>query len=166
MRRFAKYIFLAVIVAMLGLSSCTKQGEQRQRRQKFQVVSLDKISGSISDGWELTLTIANNSASNLHITDATAFIRHNGRKIGRLTLDGEVVLPRRRCSQVVVPLRITLSNPVAALALLNKLRKGDFSGVMVDYSVTIATLVSHRVFEQKDVSLEQLAKQFNLGLKK
>lgn len=166
MRRFAKYIFLAVIVAMLGVSSCTKQGEQRQRRQKFQVVSLDKISGSISDGWELTLTIANNSASNLHITDATAFIRHNGRKIGRLTLDGEVVLPRRRCSQVVVPLRITLSNPVAALALLNKLRKGDFSGVMVDYSVTIATLVSHRVFEQKDVSLEHLAKQFNLGLKK
>lgn len=166
MRRVVKYIFLAVIVAMLGLSSCSKQGEQRQRRQKFQVVSLDKISGSISDGWKLTLTIANNSASNLHITDATAFIRHNGRKIGRLTLDGEVVLPRRRCSQVVVPLRITLSNPVAAFALLNKLRKGDFTGVMVDYSVDIATLVSHRTFEQKDVSLEQLAKQFNLGLKK
>lgn len=154
-----------LVVASLALNSCAKQGEPRHRRDKFQVVSLDKISGSIGDGWKLTLTIANNTLSNMHITNATAYIRHDGRKIGRLTLDGEVILPRRRCSQVVVPLRITLSNPMAAFSLLNKVRKGDFSGVTIDYNVTIAALVSHRTFERKDVSLEQLAKQFNLGLK-
>ena len=41
MKRFIKYTFLAlIIVASLGLSGCTKQGQQRQRKQKFQVVSL------------------------------------------------------------------------------------------------------------------------------
>lgn len=167
MKRFIKYTILAlVIVATLGLSGCAKQGQQRQRKQKFQVVSLDRVSGSISEGWNITLTVANNTASNMRITAASAFVRHNGRKIGRVALDGEVLLPRRRCSQVNVPLRLTLSNPIGALALLNKVRKGDFSGIAVDYSVTISALASHRIFEQENVPLEQLARQFNFGLKK
>ena len=168
MKHFMKYTVVAVIVACaLLISSCANQGRApKERRQKFQVVSLDKVSGSISEGWTLTLTIANNTASNMRISSATAFVRHNGRKIGRVTLDGEVLLPRRRCSQVEVPLRITLSNPMAAFSLLNKLRKGDFSGVAIDYNVAITALASHRIFEQENVSLEQLAKQFNLGLKK
>ena len=167
MKHFIRYTVVAVlVVCTLLLGSCSKQGAtQKERRQKFQVVSLDKVSGSISDGWTLTLTIANNTASNMRITSATAFVRHNGRKIGRVTLDGEVLLPRRRCSQVEVPLRITLSNPMAAFSLLNKLRKGDFSGVTIDYNVAVTALVSHRIFERENVSLEQLAKQFNLGLK-
>ncbi len=167
MKRFIKYTFLAlVIVATLGLSGCAKQGQQRQRKQKFQVVSLDRVSGSISEGWNITLTVANNTASNMRITAVSAFVRHNGRKIGRVALDGEVLLPRRRCSQVNVPLRLTLSNPIGALTLLNKVRKGDFSGIAVDYSVTISALASHRIFEQENVPLEQLARQFNFGLKK
>lgn len=167
MKRLIKYTLFALIaVATLGLSGCKNQGQPRQRKEKFQVVSLDKVSGSIGEGWNITLTIANNTASNMRITAASAFVRHNGRKIGRIALDGEVVLPRRRCSQVEVPLRLTLANPIGALALLNKLRKGDFSGVAIDYSITVSALASHRIFEQENVSLEQLAQQFNFGLKK
>lgn len=168
MKRFIKntLIALVVVVVAVGFTGCSKQGQPRQRRQKFQVVSLDKVSGSVGEQWRVTLTVANNTASNMRITAASAFVRHNGRKIGRLVLDGEVVLPRRRCSQVEVPLRLTLSNPIGALALMNRLRKGDFSGVTVDYSVSVAALMSHRIFEQEGVALDQLARQFNLGLKK
>ncbi|MBE6194153.1 MAG: hypothetical protein E7140_00295 [Rikenellaceae bacterium] len=168
MKRFIKntLIALVAVVVAVGFTGCSKQGQPRQRRQKFQVVSLDKVSGSMGEQWRVTLTVANNTASNMRITAASAFVRHNGRKIGRLVLDGEVVLPRRRCSQVEVPLRLTLSNPIGALALMNRLRKGDFSGVTVDYSVSVAALMSHRIFEQEGVALDQLARQFNLGLKK
>ncbi len=166
MKHLIKHTLIAlVIVASLMFGSCAKQGEPRQRKDKFQVVSLDKVSGSISEGWNLTLTIANNTASKVQITEATAYIRHNNRKIGRIVLDGEVVLPRRCCSQVEVPLRITLSNPIAAFSLLGKVRKGDLSGIAVDYSISVKALVSTRTLEQENVSLEQLAKQFNLGLK-
>ncbi len=157
--------FIAVFALLLG--GCAKQGETAKlRRQKFQVVSLDKVNGSINEGWRITLTVANNTASNMRITAASAFVRHNGRKIGRLALDGEVLLPRRRCSQVEIPLRVTLANPIAAFGLLNKVRKGDFSGVTVDYSISVSALTSHRTFEQEGVSLEKLAHQFNFGLKK
>jgi len=168
MKRFIKYTLVALVavVVAVGFTGCSKSGQPRQRKQKFQVVSLDKVSGSVGEQWRVTLTVANNTASNMRITAASAFVRHNGRKIGRLVLDGEVVLPRRRCSQVEVPLRLTLSNPIGAIALMNKLRKGDFSGVTVDYSVSVSALAAHRLFEQNNVSLEQLARQFNLGLKR
>lgn len=169
MKQFLKHLSVAVVIliAALALGSCAKQGDTtRQRRQKFQVISLDKVKGSLSEGWRVTLTVANNTGSNMRITSANAFVRYNGRKIGRIVVDEEVVLPRRRCAQVEVPLRITLSNPITALSLFNKVRKGDFSGIAVDYSVTVAAFASHRVFERENVSLDELAAQFNFGLKK
>lgn len=169
MKRFLKHLSVAVVIliAAFALGSCAKQGDTtRQRRQKFQVISLDKVKGSLNEGWRVTLTVANNTGSNMRITSANAFVRYNGRKIGRIVVDEEVVLPRRRCAQVEVPLRITLSNPITALSLFNKVRKGDFSGIAVDYSVTVAAFASHRVFERENVSLDELAAQFNFGLKK
>lgn len=168
MKKTLRHVFFALaILASLGLAGCSKHGNQpRQQKQKFQVVSLDNVRGSIGEPWNITLTIANNTASNVRITSASAYINHNGRKFARVILDKEVLLPRRRCSQVEVPLRITLSNPIAALGLLNKVRKGDYSGVTVDYSVSVSALASHRIFEEQGVTLEQLARQFNLGLKK
>lgn len=168
MKRAFKHILLALIViASLGVTGCSKEGKQpRQRKEKFQVVSLDNVRGSIGETWHLTLTIANNTGSNVRITDADAFACYNNRKFARVALDGEVLLPRRRCSQVDVPLRLTLSNPILALSLLNKVRKGDFSGVTIDYTISVAALASHRTFEGQGVPLEQLAQQFNLGLKK
>lgn len=166
-RTFRDILKLLIVIFMFGLVGCSKPGaNQTRHKHKFQVVSVDKVSGSIGDKWAITLTVANNTASNMRITSASAYVKHNGRKVGRLVLDGEVVLPRRRCSQVEVPLRLTVSNPIVAFSLLNKLRKGDFSGVTVDYNIAITAFASHRLFEQEGVSLEQLAQQFNLGLKK
>lgn len=168
MKKVLRYTLLALCVAvMLGFTGCASQGGgARQRKHKFQVVSLDKVSGSIGEGWQITLTVANNTASNMRIVTANAFVKQGGRKVARLSLDGEVILPRRRCSQVVVPLRITLANPIAALSVFNRLRKGDFSGITVDYDVEVKALASHRSFGCENVSLEELAQQFNLGLKK
>ncbi len=168
MKRIFKYTLLALCaVAVLGFTGCASQrGTVRQRKHKFQVVSLDKVSGSLSDSWRVTLTVANNTSSNMRIVKANAFVKQGGRKVARLSLDGEVLLPRRRCSQVDVPLRVILANPIAALSVFNKLRKGDFSGITIDYEIDVVAFVSHRTFEADNVSLEELARQFNLGLKK
>ena len=167
MKRVLKYTFIAILaIASLALSSCSDNSTKRHTRTKFQVAAINKVTGSISDGWRVTLTIANNTASNVRITSANAYVRQNGRKIGRLALDGEVLLPRRRCSQVEIPLRITLANPIAAIGTLNKIRKGDFEGITVDYSITLSAFASHRTLGKEGVSLDALARQFNLGLKK
>ena len=163
MKRLIRYISLATMLLALsiGMTSCN---QHRAPRPKFQVISLDKVSGTINDGWKLTLTIANNTATKVTITNADATIYYKGRKVGILTLNGEVVLPRRQCSKVEVPLRAKFS--YAALPLLGKVRSGDLTDITVDYSFAISAIARHRTFEQQGVSLEALAKQFNLGLKK
>lgn len=159
-------ILVLVLVATLSFGGCAKKGEPRQRREKLQVVSVEKVTGSIGKSWCITLTVANNMGVNLRIASGDAYICQDGRKVAYVALDGEVVLPRRRTATIDVPLKVTLSNPMVALALMSKVRKGDYSGITVDYNVMVSALASHRIFEQKNVSVEEVAKQFNLGLKK
>lgn len=152
---------MALCLVMLGITSCSKP---RAPKQKFQIVSVDGISGSMNEGWRLSLTVANNTASNITLVDGWAELRHQGRNIGRVRLNGEVALPRRKCSRVEVPLRATFS--LGILPHLNKIRKGDYSGLTVDYSLSVKAMHKTRTFEQSGVSLEALARQFNFGLKK
>ena len=57
--------FIAVFALLLG--GCAKQGETaKPRRQKFQVVSLDKVNGSINEGWRITLTRRHKGALHHH----------------------------------------------------------------------------------------------------
>lgn len=162
MRRFAGYIAIAIVLfATMLTTSCSRE---RTPRPKFQIISLDKVGGTVKDGWRITLTVANNTARNITITNATATLLYKGRKVGILTLNDMVVLPRRQCSKVEIPLQAKFS--YSALPLLGKVRKGDLSGITVDYSLSLSALTRLRTFEQQGIPLEELAKKFNLGLKK
>ena len=71
MTKFIKYIFIALIaIVALGLGGCKKKEEKKERPDKLEVVSLDKVSGSITDGLKVTMTIKNNSGFNVRITAA------------------------------------------------------------------------------------------------
>ena len=161
MKRFTKYSIVAILlcIAALGFTSCNLA----TKKQKFQVVSIDKVGGSLEDGWKLTLTVANNTSRDIVIMEGWARILHNGGGVGPLRLNGEVVLPRRRCSQIVVPLKVSFS--FKALPLLAKLRRGDYSAFTVDYTMVLQGPFKDRVIEQNTVPLDALAKELNFGLK-
>ena len=161
MKIFGKYALIAALIFIVAVSSTSCSTTPKQ---KFQVVSVDKINGSLDDGWKLTITIANNTAKDIVIKQGCAQIRHNGRNIGQLKMTNEVVIPRRRCSQVALPLKLSFS--LGVVPILTKIYKGDYSGITVDYKVVLQGTFKEREFEQKNVPLEALAKQFNFGLKK
>lgn len=162
MRGVVRHIVVLLSLCLLlgGATSCNRQ---RTTKHKFQVVSVDGLTGSIGQGWNLTLTIANNTGANVHITDGKAMLRYKGRNVGHVALNGEVSLPRRKCSKVDVPLRATFTLNI--LPILGKIRKGDLSGLTIDYELSVRAMSRNRTIEQKAVPLETLAKQFNFGLK-
>ena len=167
MKRFFNYIIIAIVAfSTLGLGSCTIQHKASQPKDKLQIVSLDKVKGNLKEGIKATITVENNTAFNLQVSDASAFVMYNGKKIGRIALNGVVALPRRSKSQVEVPLRATLSGPLATVSAINNFRKGNFTGFTVDVSATIATRCKKRTFEKKGISFDELAQQFNIKLKK
>lgn len=167
MKSLVKHIALILLVAVsLGLSSCNKDKAPRQKPPKFEIVSIDKVSGSMSGDWQVTATLANNSIYNIRILSAQAFLKCDGRKIANVALAKEFSVARRSRVQVVIPLRATLSNSLGALAAIGKISKGDFSNITIDYSVTAGVMASKFTFEEKDITLAQLSKEFNLGLVK
>lgn len=164
MRRILRYALgiFAVGLLLCGATSCS---QKHTPKPKFQVIAIENIKGSLGKTWSLTLTVANNTARNIHLTNGSADIAYNGRKVARIALDGEVIVPRRQCSKVEVPLRITLANPLSALSVLNKIRKGDYKGITADYSISIGTLTSRRTLAQSGVTIEAIVERFNYKLK-
>ena len=73
---------------------------------------------------------------------------------------------RRSRSQIEIPLKITLSSSMAAISAVNNIRKGDLSKVTVDYSIVVKVMASKFTLEEKDISLEKLNQELDLGLKK
>lgn len=168
MKRFFRHtaFLLLIALAALGLSSCEKgQREKRERPDKLEIVSLDKVSGNILDGLKATMTIKNNTTYNLTIPAAEAFLQYNGRKIGRLAIDGEIVLPRRCATQVEIPIRVTVSNVMSALSAFKLLSQGEYKGFTVNYNATIKTRTLKIELKDENVTLEEMAKDFNKAAK-
>jgi hypothetical protein len=167
MKRFTKNILLALVaVVALCLGGCKPRTEApKEKEEKFKIISIDKVAGSFTEGLNLTLTIANNTAYNLRFTEGFAMLKNSGSKCAGVTLNCEVALPRRATTQVVVPLKVTIAKSLAALSVLGKLNRGDYSGLTIDYSITSVVIGSKYKIEGKDEPLEEFAKQFNLGIK-
>lgn len=168
MKRYLKYTLLALVaVVTLCIGGCKQRTEQpKEKEEKFKIVSVDKVTGSFTEGWNLTLTITNNTAFNIRFAEGSAMLKNGGSKCANVALNGEVTLPRRATTQVIVPLKVTIAKSLAALSVLSKLNRGDYSGLTLDYNIVAVVAGSKYKFEGKDEPLEQLAKQFNQGSKK
>lgn len=162
MKRLIIYALLLISI-VAAAPSCSPR---KAKRPKFQVVSLNGVQGSMSEGWRVMLTVANNTAHNIELSDGSATLYYRGVRIGELLLDESIRLPRRKCSALDVPIRLKLANPFLAIRLLTMVKNGNYADITVDYTITVKAMASRRVVSNKGVSLEALAKQFNLGLKK
>ena len=167
MKRIVNLLVIALIaISSLGVSGCSQQRKLSKRNaEKVEFVSLDKVRGNIKEGLKFTVTAKNNTCHNLRVTEAEAYLLFNGRKIGKIALNNEVRLPRRSTSQVEIPLRATLSSPLATVSAIGNLRNGDFTGFSANVSVTVAAGAVRRTFAKENVTFEELSKLFKLKKK-
>lgn len=162
---FVKYTFLLfAVIALLGLSSC----EKKERPDKLEVVSVERVSSSPDKGsWIVTMTVNNNTLHNVRFKSAIIYLLQNGKKICRLALANEIELPRRSTTQVDVPVRVTLANPLAAVSAVNKVIKGNYEGLTIDYNATLSTRTIKKLdVSDKGVELKELVGSFNSEFKK
>lgn len=155
-----------LLAATLGLGGCEKRREKREKPPKLDIVSVDKLSGSIFGNCNLTVTFANNTIFKVGITSGEVTLKYNGRKIGQIAMQEDFSLPPRKHTQVTIPLRVTFSSSLNALGAINSVRQGKLSTVSIDYSIIAKVLSSKLTFEEKDLTLEEINKEWNLGLKK
>jgi hypothetical protein len=163
MKRFLKLFIVVVLAATsLALEGCSIERDLKNRdTEKVQFVSFDKVRGGFKEGFRISITVTNNTIHNIRLTDATANLMNNGKKIGVVTLKEEVVLPRRRTSQVEVPVRLTIGNARTALSLIGGIKSGNIPNLTVDLSITAKTALLKRTLEKRDIPLNELSALFD-----
>lgn len=165
MKQIFSLRLIAALAVLLTLGGCNKEKMRQRITEKLRVESLEKVSGNLADGWTVTLRVKNMTGYTPVLTDGTAEIYLNDRKVARARLNGEVAIPKRSESVAVdIPVGVTISNPLQAYALWSAVRKGNYNGIAVslDGHVKVAGMTKPIVADR--VLLETLMRK--LGYKK
>lgn len=156
---------IAAIAVLLTLCGCNKENMRQRITEKLRIESLEKVSGNLADGWIITLRVKNMTNYTPVLTDGTAEVRLNDRKVARVRLSDKVAIPKRSENVAIeVPVGITLSNPLQAYALWNAVRKGNYNGIDVSIDAHVKVAGATRPIVADRVPLETLMRK--LGYKK
>ena len=165
MKNILSLRLIAAVAVLLTLCGCNKENMRRRISEKIRIESLEKVSGNLSDGWVITLRAKNMTRYTPVLTDGTGEVYLNNRKVAIVRLNDKVVLPKRSESVAIdVPVGITLSNPLQAIALWSAVRKGNYNGIDVSFDAHVKVAGITKPITADRVPLETLMRK--LGYKK
>lgn len=139
MKQLSTIVRIAVIalVVALCMTSCNKQRVRDRVMNKVGIESLENISGSMAEGWKLTLRVKNDTAYSPTIDNGSGEIFFDGGRVATVHLIEPVQIPKRQTSSVVVPVALKVSNPLKAISLAMRLGQKNLRGVEVSFDATI-----------------------------
>ena len=149
------YILRTVIIALmvaLCTTGCNKQKMRQHIVEKVGIESLENITGSMAEGWRVTLRIKNETAYSPTIEQGTGYVLLDGSRVATLRLMEPVRIPKRQTSSVVVPVALSVSNPLKAISLVMRLGQKNVRGIEISLSATIEVAGSRR-----DIAIERIA---------
>lgn len=147
---------IAAVAVLLTLCGCNKENMRQRITEKLRVESLEKVSGNLADGWVITLRVKNMTRYTPVLTDGTAEVRLNDRKVARVRLLDKVAIPKRSESIAIdVPVSVSLSNPLQAYALWNAVRKGNYDGIDISLALQIRVMSANRTVNVERMPLRK-----------
>lgn len=99
------------LVAALALSCCMKPDD-------VQIVGLEELGMESMTKPVVTVRVRNSSRKNILISEGRFTMYSSSGKIGDVMLTDDILLPKRSETSVRLPLRVRISNPLAAAALV------------------------------------------------
>ena len=169
-RVFKILLLLLTFTAILCTPSCKREkrshrseqiakqkAEKRSKRKgksfaekfanKFAIESIDGFEGSFNSGWKLNLQVRNDSAYSPRIIAAKANLYSGESRLASVTLTEQIVIPKRSVTSLTVPLKLSISNPILALSLLSRFKKGNFEDMQASLSLTFEVMGATRTIE-------------------
>ena len=163
MKRIALWIALAATAA-IALSGCSKQRtahdgstaapqvqspattpqQQGLMNDKVAILSFDGLTGSLTSGVRILLTVRNDSAAKITLTQARITASSASSDIATATLAEPVELARRTTAQIALPLRLSVSNPLYAVVIFSAIRSGNIPDIYISLEAEVSALGATR----------------------
>lgn len=143
---------LAVLFTVI-LASCVKQDD-------FSIVEVEELGLESLTKPIVTLRVRNDSRRTVRLLSGRFTVSTPAGKIGEVILTEEVVIPKKSETSVTLPLRMRISNPLAAAPLLSG--KGvDAERLLVTGEVKVKAGAASRDFSVGEVPFSQFISIFN-----
>ncbi len=150
------HIILVAATVLLLATGCNKEARRDRLRQKVRIESIEGVSGNMDDGWSVRLLIRNTTGYKPTLTACDGTIYVGERKVAHLRLLDEVQIPKRtESAEITLPVAVTLSNPLAALALVGAVRKGNYDGIDISLALQIRVMSANRTVNVERMPLRK-----------
>ena len=113
---------------------------------------------------QFTVSVDNPSSTPFKLQSVDGILKRNGAEFANLVLLEEVEAPARFSGDVKASCRLTLTDPLSALALGLNLASLNSDSFTIDFVSTVRGGIVKKSFRYKDVALSQVIKQFGIKL--
>ncbi len=148
---------ILLLLPMLALAGCIREDDLRFHR-------VENVSVSIGSTTTVNaiVVVENTSRRNVTLSDAELRVTDmDGNEIGIVTIAGELRIPKRSITDVAVPIRIRLSNPMLGIGLLSDIDRSA-AKMKVNGSVRVKAGAMKKNIEVKNMSLSEFLSIFNV----
>lgn len=141
-RALIHFAFLAIVLA---LSSCGGKVSEIQLGEVHDVKILGFEENSLL--LEVSMPIHNPSMHKIKVSEVDLKTYLNGTYIGRMQVDDQIVIKRKKNSNVTLPIKIRLSNVLASAFIMMNMKSGEAVHVKFEGSVLAKSMIFKRRIE-------------------
>ncbi|MCM1151202.1 MAG: hypothetical protein NC209_05480 [Alistipes sp.] len=154
---------IAVLLLLcVGMSSCRRAAEKA--REKIRIEAVEQVEMHGLTALDLVLRVRNDSGYKLRVEHAALDIFYGTTFVAGAVLREPLFVPRRTTQSLATQWRLRLSDPLAAYALVRRLRRDDISAVSVSFAVAGQGGPAAVNISRERVPLSEFLNTFDLDL--
>lgn len=144
------YILITALAVIMTATGCIRRDAIR-----FNGITDMNVSLQTSPRVDAVLLVENTSGYNVSIRDIAFNVTDKqGNLIGKVIVTQELSLPKRSETQLLVPLKISITNPLKGLALLTNIER-NASTLFVSGSATVKAGWMKKTIRVENISLAE-----------
>lgn len=143
-------------------ASCRKAVERTVEKIRFE--GIERVEVRSLSAVTVTVRIDNGTGHRLRLDEGSATLLYNGSRVGTLTLTEPAELPARTRSSLATRWRARVADPIALLATLKALDKGDLSHLGVSFSASGHGGPAPVNISREEVPLQEILNTFGITI--
>ena len=126
------YKIILLLLLSVGMTSCRRTAEKAREKIRFEEV--ERVEMHSLTGVDLVLRVRNDTGYKLRLEEASLALFYGSSCVATAVLREPVEVPRRSVERLTTQWRLRVSDPLAAYALVRRLRHDDLSAVAVSFT--------------------------------
>lgn len=142
--------FSTLLVALMLITATASMA------QRVEFKGFERVTHLSTSGANLWVVVENNSCWRMVVKEAEVDILVGDKPRLSITIRDKIVVPRKSCSEVLIPLRFTSRSMLSFAGVIARMAFGDRDDITINYKIKAGTPLFKRKLEGCDTPLNAL----------